>query len=82
VIVENVKRDEDTWMIIGTYAKQNLGEVLQEVEDWIEEKESRLNKIMGGDFNARTGKMGAEMELDNEGKEEKTEWKEKKKVER
>jgi len=73
VIVANVKKDENRWMIIGIYARQNLGKVLQGVESWIKEKENGLNKIMGGDFNARTREMGAGMELDSVEKKEKAE---------
>jgi len=77
----NIKRDEQKWRIIRIYARQNLGEVLQGVESWIKENERGLNTIMGDDFNARTGKMGAGMELDG-GRRGKGGEEEEKKVER
>jgi len=59
IIIRSIKKNGQRWRIIEVYVRQNLGEVLQgELESWIEEKETGLNTIMGGNFNARTGEMG------------------------
>lgn len=43
------------WRIIGVYVKGNLEEVLKKMEEWIEEKEAG-SRILGENFNARTGR--------------------------
>jgi len=75
IIVGNAKRDGQRWRIIGVYARQGVGEILQGVENWMEERESGWSIIMGGDFNARTGEMGAGIELESgeNGREEERE---------
>jgi len=65
IIVGNVKKDGQRWRIIGIYARQGVREVLQGVENWAEEKDSGRRVIVGGDLNARTGEMGAGVELEN-----------------
>jgi len=70
IIVGNVRKDGQRWRIIGVYARQGVGEVLQGVGSWIEERESGWSTIIGGDFNnARTGEIGAGIELEDGGKE-------------
>jgi len=73
IIIGSIRNDEQRWRIIRIHVRQNLKEVLQKVENWMEKKESGLNTIMGADFNARTGEMEAGMELSSEVKEEERE---------
>lgn len=48
-----------------------MGELLQGVECWMEGKQSGINTMMGGDFNARTGEKGAGIELERVGERRK-----------
>lgn len=53
------------WRIIEVYVKVNLEEVLKEMEEWIEKKEAG-SRILGGDFNVRTGREGGAVREEDE----------------
>lgn len=58
-----VKRGEEKWRIVGVYTEKNKMEgTLQELEKWVGTKERGVRTIVGGDFNARTGREGKEKE--------------------
>lgn len=57
IIVGRIREGRKSWRIVGVYVKDNIGEMLQELERWVGEKERQetMETIIGGDFNARTG---------------------------
>lgn len=55
--IESVREGFLVWRIVGVYTREGLEEVIQELERWTEVEEG-LKTIIGGDFNAQTGKEG------------------------
>lgn len=63
IMMGNVKVGEERWRIIGVYVgRENMEEILRELGEWVEGKERGGRTIMGGDFNARTGREGGGVE--------------------
>lgn len=60
-------KEERSWRIIGVYVKDNMREMLQELERRVGEKERQVETIIVEDFNARTGEERARVGI--EGKE-------------
>ncbi|KYN14726.1 hypothetical protein ALC57_13069, partial [Trachymyrmex cornetzi] len=58
VIEGRVTIGEKKWRIIGVYVKSNLERYRGSLEKWMEEKKVGEKVIIGGDFNARTGREG------------------------
>lgn len=50
----------ERWKIVGVYVKENIDETLRSLEKWLEEKKEDVNVLVGGDFNARTGREGVQ----------------------
>jgi len=67
IVMGKVKMGKQKWRIIGVYVNGNMEEMLREIEEWIEEKEEGVYTIEG-DFKARTGGEGGEIETEGEGK--------------
>lgn len=44
------------------YVNKDLKSKLEMLREWIEEKEEEVRVIIGGDFNARTGREGGRVE--------------------
>jgi len=65
-----IKIGEERWRIIGMYANGNVREKWEKIREWVEEKGSETKTIVGGDFNARTGKQGGRWESGMEGGDE------------
>jgi len=59
IIEGEVRVGKEKWRIIGIYMKGNIEEYLRIMEKWIKEKKEEDKVIIGGDFNARTGRGGA-----------------------
>lgn len=65
-----VRRRAESWRI-GVYAKkEDLGGILEDLERWVGEREEGIRTIIGGDFNARTGREGGSVEEGNDREEE------------
>lgn len=44
------------------YVNKDLESKLEMLKEWIQEKEERVRVVIGGDFNARTGREGGRVE--------------------
>lgn len=67
-MVGRVKSGKAKWRIVAVYIERNGMEgALQKIEKWIRIKEESIRTIVGGDFNARTGREGEGFEVGVEG---------------
>lgn len=63
LIAKRVRRETKRWRIVGVYAKKVRFEgILGDLERWADEREEGIRTIVGGDFNARTGRKGESRE--------------------
>lgn len=44
------------WRLVGVYVNEDLGEKLNQLRQWMENGEEGVKVMIGGDFNARTGR--------------------------
>lgn len=57
IIVGRVRIGEKRWKVIGVYVgKRGIEETLREIDEWIRGEGEGEKTIVGGDFNARTGR--------------------------
>lgn len=56
-MIGRVKVGGERWRIVGVYIRERVEEAFKEMEQWTKENEG-VYTIIGGDFNARTGKGG------------------------
>ncbi|KMQ90718.1 hypothetical protein RF55_9492 [Lasius niger] len=59
----------DLWRLVGVYVNNDMEKKLEELRDWVEEKEVGVRALVGGDFNARTGREGGRIEEEENGVE-------------
>jgi len=52
----------DIVRIVGVYVNRDLERKLEELKEWMDEREKGVKTIIGGDFNARTGVEGGKVE--------------------
>ncbi|XP_011859447.1 PREDICTED: golgin subfamily A member 6-like protein 22, partial [Vollenhovia emeryi] len=66
MVVVKLAKEEQKWEVIrkkGVYVdKENMEEKLKELEEWTEGEGGGERTIIGGDFNARTGREGGGVE--------------------
>jgi len=71
LIVREVKWNKETWSVGAVYIKDNVRRIMGRIKGKAEERRGEIGWIVGGDFNARTGEMGA-LEDGEEGRERKS----------
>ncbi|XP_070526198.1 cilia- and flagella-associated protein 251-like [Cardiocondyla obscurior] len=64
------------WKIAGVYVNENLEDMIENMKNWMDEKEEGIRYLIGGDFNVRTGEKGGLWD-DEKGEEDKEERKRK-----
>lgn len=69
IIIGRVKQEEERWRVVGVYVNKNMEESLQGLGRWMEEAGEGIKTIIGGDFNARTGRERGSVEIEKEDKE-------------
>ncbi|XP_067206638.1 uncharacterized protein [Linepithema humile] len=74
MIVGRVNTGREKWKVIGVYVEEGgVERTLQGIEEWIGEREGGVREIIGGDFNARTGREGGGVRGEEEEEEEEME---------
>jgi len=56
-MVGRIKYGKGSLRVVGVYANGNMEKKLEKLKKWMEEWE-RVRTIIGGDFNAKTGREG------------------------
>jgi len=59
LIVRDVKWNKETWNVGTVYIKDNVRMIMEAIKGKVEERQGETGWIVGGNFNARTGKKGA-----------------------
>lgn len=59
----------DCLEIVGVYINNDMEGKLERLREWTEIREKGIRVMIGGDFNARTGREGGEVKEEEEGRE-------------
>ncbi|CAK9827586.1 hypothetical protein ANTRET_LOCUS5267 [Anthophora retusa] len=70
IIARKIWLGKDAWKVIGVYVNKDLERKLGSLREWMEEKERGVRVIVGGDFNARTGRQGGRIQKEGEREDE------------
>jgi len=71
IITKKLNLDGRWWRIVGVYVNKDLEGKMDKLRRWMEDREEEVSVIIGGDFNARTGRKGGRWEEDeNEDRDE------------
>lgn len=69
MIVGRVRQGKERWRKVGVYVSEGIERALQVLEKWTDIGEEGVKTLIGGDFNARTGREGGRVEMEEEGRE-------------
>ena len=67
IMMRMVKMGGEWWRVVGVYVNKDLQKKLEEIGEWVEGREEGVRVVIGGDFNARTGREGGEILGEEEG---------------
>lgn len=70
IIAGRIRCGEKRWRIAGVYVNGDMEEKLEGIREWVEERGSGVKTLIGGDFNARTGREGGKINVDGGEEEE------------
>lgn len=59
---------KESWRIVGVYVNKNIEGIIRGLEQWMEVREEGKYTLLGGDFNARTGREGGRIVEEEEEK--------------
>ena len=68
IMMKKVSMGGEWWRVVGVYVNKDLQRKLEELKEWMEEREEGVRMVIGGDFNARTGGEGGDMGGEEEDK--------------
>ena len=58
ILMKKIRMGGEWWRIVGVYVNGDLQKKLEDIGEWMEERERGVRVMIGGDFNARTGEEG------------------------
>lgn len=66
MMVRKVRLGRDWWRMMGVYVNKDMKKKLEDLEEWMEVREEGVRVVIGGDFNAWTGRGGGEVREEKE----------------
>jgi len=58
IILGDIKQGKERWRIIGVYVDEGIKVMVKKVENWMGRAGESHKTLLGGDFNARIGRVG------------------------
>lgn len=60
ILIGKLCLGREWWRLVEVYVNKDLEEKMEKLRKWIEDREEGVRVLIGGDFNARKGKIGGE----------------------